>query len=33
MGSVAERVVRKASCPVFTVKPKAFAVAKEKKGP
>jgi nucleotide-binding universal stress UspA family protein len=32
MGSVAERVVRKASCPVFTVKPKAFAVAKEKKG-
>ncbi|HEY4485645.1 MAG TPA: universal stress protein [Nitrospiria bacterium] len=27
MGSVAERVVRKSSCPVFTVKPKAFAAA------
>lgn len=33
MGSVAERVVRKALCPVFTVKPRAFAGAKEKKSP
>ncbi|MBI3610791.1 MAG: universal stress protein [Nitrospirae bacterium] len=33
MGSVAERVVRKAVCPVFTVRPKASAAAKEKKGP
>jgi nucleotide-binding universal stress UspA family protein len=33
MGSVAERVVRKAACPVFTVRPKALAVVKEKKGP
>lgn len=33
MGSVAERVVRKAVCPVFTVKPKAFAGVKEKKSP
>ena len=29
MGSVAERIVRKSSCPVFTVRPKALA---EKKG-
>ncbi|HTN42679.1 MAG TPA: universal stress protein [Nitrospiria bacterium] len=32
MGSVAERVVRKAACPVFTVKPKALAGKKEGKG-
>jgi nucleotide-binding universal stress UspA family protein len=31
MGSVAERVVRKAACPVFTVRPKVLAVVKEKK--
>ena len=33
MGSVAQRVVQKAACPVFTVKPRAFAGAKEKKSP
>jgi glycine betaine transporter len=32
MGSVAERVVRKAACPVFTVKPKALAGKIEGKG-
>lgn len=31
MGSVAERVVRKAACPVFTVRPKALAGATEAK--
>ncbi len=29
LGSVAERVVRKASCPVFTVRPKALAPEKK----
>ena len=33
MGSVAERVVRKAACPVFSVRPKVFAAVKEKKIP
>ena len=33
MGSEAERVVRKASCPVFTVKLKAFTTAGRKKNP
>lgn len=33
MGSVAERVVRKSLCPVFTVRPKSFANAGEKKRP
>jgi len=28
MGSVAEKVVRQASCPVFTVRPKAFVTQK-----
>ena len=32
MGSVAERVVRKAVCPVFTVKPKALGNKKKEKG-
>jgi nucleotide-binding universal stress UspA family protein len=31
MGSVAERVVRKAACPVFTVRPKALAIEAGKK--
>jgi nucleotide-binding universal stress UspA family protein len=31
MGSVAEKVVRQASCPVFTVRPKAFITKKEGK--
>ncbi len=31
MGSVAERVVRKSSCPVLTVRPKAFRDEKGKK--
>jgi nucleotide-binding universal stress UspA family protein len=32
MGSVAERVVRKSACPVFTVRPKSLAGAQEAKG-
>lgn len=32
LGSVAERVVRKAACPVFTVKPRALANQKKGKG-
>lgn len=32
IGSVAERVVRKASCPVLTVKPKGFFVEKRGRG-
>jgi universal stress protein A len=31
MGSVAERVVRKSACPVFTVRPKALAIEAGKK--
>ena len=31
MGSVAERVVRRAPCPVLTVRPKAFVGAQEEK--
>jgi nucleotide-binding universal stress UspA family protein len=31
LGSVAERVVRKSSCPVLTVRPKALAGQKEKR--
>lgn len=32
MGSVAEKVVRQASCPVFSVRPKAFVTKMEEKG-
>ena len=32
MGSVAERVVRKSACPVFSVRPKALVSKKEGKG-
>jgi nucleotide-binding universal stress UspA family protein len=32
LGSVAERVVRKASCPVFTVRPRVFAHQKGSRG-
>ena len=33
MGSVAERIVRKSSCPVFTVRPKGLGSGKEGQGP